>query len=308
MMTRLILAASAALACSTMAMAQAPLSNGNLDALDTDWFTPRPAGYRLYNSTQYRRTDDGGIPAAVTRNGSLGSVLLPGALGAPSAQFTAVHSEEFRVPGVPLSGRNWPEYTFDPANGVPITISCWFNIPATDPVVGGRFGIKVCFLRSGLNFSCYQEVEWLDIDPLATTPPPGTVIVQNVEPPVGSGLTAGPGIHTNGQWVKFERVFNQSQFGAFPTPPTNPARASVFAQRFSVDTNSFGSVWVDDIEFKQVAPCRQDFNGNGSTDVPDIFAFLAAWFAGDLRADFNNNGSTDVPDIFAFLAAWFAGC
>lgn len=28
----------------------------------------------------------------------------------------------------------------------------------------------------------------------------------------------------------------------------------------------------------------------------------------DCRADFDNNGTVGVPDIFAFLAAWFAGC
>ncbi len=54
--------------------------------------------------------------------------------------------------------------------------------------------------------------------------------------------------------------------------------------------------------------CRADFDNNGTLAVPDIFAFLSAWFGGDLRADFNNSGGNDVPDIFAFLSAWFAGC
>jgi hypothetical protein len=42
--------------------------------------------------------------------------------------------------------------------------------------------------------------------------------------------------------------------------------------------------------------------------VPDIFAFLAAWFAQDSSADFNGDTAVTVPDIFAFLSAWFAGC
>jgi hypothetical protein len=54
--------------------------------------------------------------------------------------------------------------------------------------------------------------------------------------------------------------------------------------------------------------CAADFDNNGSVQVPDIFAFLAAWFAQAPAADFDNNGSVQVPDIFAFLAAWFAGC
>jgi len=54
--------------------------------------------------------------------------------------------------------------------------------------------------------------------------------------------------------------------------------------------------------------CTADFDCSGTRDVSDIFAFLAAWFAGDFRTDFNGMNGVDVGDIFAFLAAWFAGC
>ncbi|MBY0260900.1 MAG: hypothetical protein K2Q20_01050, partial [Phycisphaerales bacterium] len=54
--------------------------------------------------------------------------------------------------------------------------------------------------------------------------------------------------------------------------------------------------------------CPADFDSSGVRDVADIFAFLSAWFAGDLRADFDRSGTRDVGDIFAFLSAWFAGC
>lgn len=54
--------------------------------------------------------------------------------------------------------------------------------------------------------------------------------------------------------------------------------------------------------------CLADFDGNGTPGVPDIFAFLSAWFAGDSAADVDANGTVAVPDIFAFLSAWFAGC
>ena len=64
------------------------------------------------------------------------------------------------------------------------------------------------------------------------------------------------------------------------------------------------------ISFDSVPPgaCPADFDGNGTVGVPDIFAFLAAWFAQGEGADFNGDGVVGVPDIFAFLAAWFAGC
>jgi hypothetical protein len=55
--------------------------------------------------------------------------------------------------------------------------------------------------------------------------------------------------------------------------------------------------------------CRADFNQDTDVAVPDIFAFLSAWFAGDASANFDGEGSSPtVPDIFAFLSAWFAGC
>ena len=54
------------------------------------------------------------------------------------------------------------------------------------------------------------------------------------------------------------------------------------------------------------SPLSLDVNGDLVINVSDIFAFLAAWFAGD--ADFDRSGTTGVPDIFAYLTAWFAGC
>ncbi len=52
-----------------------------------------------------------------------------------------------------------------------------------------------------------------------------------------------------------------------------------------------------------------DFDFDGRRGVPDLFAFLSLWFAGDQRANFDQDGpSPTVPDIFAFLASWFAGC
>ncbi len=54
--------------------------------------------------------------------------------------------------------------------------------------------------------------------------------------------------------------------------------------------------------------CPADFNRDGGANVPDIFAFLSAWFAQGPGADFDADGTVAVPDIFSFLSAWFAGC
>ncbi len=57
-----------------------------------------------------------------------------------------------------------------------------------------------------------------------------------------------------------------------------------------------------------VPPCAADFDrSGGAPGVPDIFAFLAAWFAGDPRADLDGGGIA-VTDLFAFLSMWFAPC
>ena len=54
--------------------------------------------------------------------------------------------------------------------------------------------------------------------------------------------------------------------------------------------------------------CEADFNLDGVHNVPDIFAFLTAWFALDVSADVDGVAGVDVPDIFYFLDRWFAGC
>jgi hypothetical protein len=58
--------------------------------------------------------------------------------------------------------------------------------------------------------------------------------------------------------------------------------------------------------------CPCDFNQSGALEVQDIFDFLNAWFAGDIRTDFNHSGDLQVQDIFDYLGCWFqptgAGC
>lgn len=54
--------------------------------------------------------------------------------------------------------------------------------------------------------------------------------------------------------------------------------------------------------------CPGDFDRNGIRNVTDIFAFLAAWFAGNPEADLDGVEGLGVPDIFAFLASWFGSC
>lgn len=73
------------------------------------------------------------------------------------------------------------------------------------------------------------------------------------------------------------------------------------------DLNGDGVIDDDDLALL-APPCIADFDGDGTRAVPDIFAYLSAWFALDPRADIDGQPGIGVPDIFAFLSLWFAGC
>jgi hypothetical protein len=245
-------------------------------------------------------------------------------MGRAAGEFEAVHAEEPIDYSNVLSPRNWPQYTYNQTTAPPLKLSCWFMIPASDPLVNSRFGMKLGLIRNGTadngqpDLSHFADPEWLLVDPTAATAFPGCTIVQDVA--VGDGSTA-PGIHTNGQWVKFEQTYSLSSAGSVQNPPTSPAAATIMALRYDIFTHfnpdtgapicpcpyAQGTVWVDDLAFSQGSACPADFNGNGTLEVQDIFDFLNAWFAGNANADFNGGGLA-VQDIFDFLNAWFSGC
>lgn len=64
----------------------------------------------------------------------------------------------------------------------------------------------------------------------------------------------------------------------------------------------------DAISMTYTGSCAADFDHDGAAAVPDIFAYLGAWFAQDIRADMDGVPGVAVPDIFYFLSVWFAGC
>jgi hypothetical protein len=68
-----------------------------------------------------------------------------------------------------------------------------------------------------------------------------------------------------------------------------------------------------------VAPCRADFDQNGSRNIDDIFIFLNAWFNGcngtqsgspcfGRNTDVDGVNGVNIDDIFIFINIWFAGC
>jgi len=75
----------------------------------------------------------------------------------------------------------------------------------------------------------------------------------------------------------------------------------------SGELRTFGDVNCAE-DYQPPAHCVGDFDNSGTIGQEDLFAFLRAWFAGDIGADVNNSGTVTAQDLFDFLHAWFAGC
>lgn len=115
---------------------------------------------------------------------------------------------------------------------------------------------------------------------------------------VGPG---GPG--TSGGWM-----YHEARVADF-VPLTATVRVRFVAS--DIGSTSTVEAAIDDVALYWIEcddTCAADFDGSGSADVPDIFAFLAAWFAGLPAAEFDGAEGISVPDIFAYLSIWFAGC
>ncbi len=120
-----------------------------------------------------------------------------------------------------------------------------------------------------------------------------------------SSLQTIPATGSTNAWVRYEFNLN----GVIE--PTNQMKL-----RFVADDAGSGSVLeaaVDEIRVALRAceaepDCVADFDDSGDVEVPDIFAYLSAWFANDDAADIDGTPGVAVPDIFAFLSLWFAGC
>lgn len=69
------------------------------------------------------------------------------------------------------------------------------------------------------------------------------------------------------------------------------------------DVNGDGAINAAD----RALVCPADADCNGLIQVPDIFTFLANWFAGRPSGDFDGANGIQVTDIFTFLGTWFQG-
>jgi hypothetical protein len=259
-----------------------------------------PRGWNRFNSARYRSVGDGLTPPLTAAHSGTACVDETVISVGPS-DFVGWSSDALVDPKDVFSRRNNPGYIFDPPDGEDLTVSGWFMIPAADPIVRHRAGIKLEFRRT-VNNSVYEGFEWLDIDPANPTLVDGLVLVQTA---------TGPGVHTNGKWVFMERVFEQSRFGDWPKPPENPnARVSILPLRFGQPfaAGARGTIFWDDIGFSRGDSCPADFDGDGFVTGIDYDLYVAAFEAGEMSADFDGDGFITGIDFDLYVSAFEAGC
>lgn len=90
-----------------------------------------------------------------------------------------------------------------------------------------------------------------------------------------------------------------------------PGRDSDGSGQFNDSGTVLYRVWFTDRSeglFTAKVTCAADFDGSGVVGVPDIFAYLSAWFSLEASAEWDGNEGIDSGDLFAYLARWFAGC
>jgi hypothetical protein len=111
-----------------------------------------------------------------------------------------------------------------------------------------------------------------------------------------ASVVAGPG-PLSYQWLSGDIV------SGVPIAGANASSLTVSPGSYvCVIQNACGSV-VSTLIY--AGHCYTDFDCNDHVEVADIFAFLRAWFAGDLRADSLNDGVLTIGDIYHFIGRFF---
>ena len=202
---------------------------------------------------------------------------------------------------------------YDPAyeyGAGPLIVSGWYAIPADDPIVNAKAGLKLEFRRE--NWSIYLSFETLDIQG-----------------------------HTDGNWVYLEMVITQEDFDFYhdlwggPWPPF-PVGVSVLPIRFLTDEfdvdDQSGTIFWDDMRVVQLPTCAADLTGSsnpnspdygvpdGVVDADDFFFYIDLFKNRDPRADLTGsadprdktygvcNDVIDANDFFFYLTQFREGC
>lgn len=164
--------------------------------------------------------------------------------------------------------------------GTSNTVNALAVLSSGDVIVGGAFGQaggvmsnRIARLSPGAN------------EPSITTQPLPVVTAASASAIFYVGVVAGVGTTPVYQWRKGGVAINVGTNPTAATPVltlTNVQAADLGSYTCFV-TNACGGTGLlssaATLSFV-VDPCPADFDGNGEIAVPDVFAFLAAWFAG----------------------------
>ena len=263
---RAFLAMLAAAAC-TQASAQCPdnrVDNPSFEEIDPA-NSSLPRGWGLFNTARLRTSSDGILPF-FARTGD-NSIEFPS-----GTDFSGVTTD---VLNPQTHEFNNPLYEWQ---GGDVTVSGWYLIPASDPLVGAASGIKLEFRRE--NLSIFTSFEVLNI----------------------SG-------DTNGEWVEFSFTVTDEDLLPFEMFPPFPVKVTVLPLRFG-SAASTGTIFWDDICLVQQAdePCLADTNNDGMVTPGDFGAWVAAFNASAPECDQNGDGMCTAADFGAWVANYNAGC
>ncbi len=202
---------------------------------------------------------------------------------------------------------------YDPAyqyGGGPVVVSGWYAIPANDPIVNAKAGLKLEFRRE--NWSIYLSFETLEIQG-----------------------------HTDGIWTYLEMTITQADFDFYhdlwdgPWPPF-PVSVSVLPIRFLSDefdvNDQSGTIFWDDLRVVQLPECGADMTGasdpnspdygvpDGVVDADDFFFYIDLFKNRLPQADLTGSadpqdvtygvcdGVIDANDFFFYLTLFSDGC
>lgn len=122
----------------------------------------------------------------------------------------------------------------------------------------------------------------------------------------GDGMVSSP----DGQYI-CNRI--QSLDGVPDRDVDAAVNGSVVLPDFGVsfhraDVNADGRIDIADLRLVGGAPCPADFDLSGSISLDDLFIYLKAWFAGELRCDVDPSPGISLDDLFVYVDLWFGGC
>lgn len=266
-------------------------------AVGANFYDLEIRGSRLYASVEYQvQSFDISNPA----------LPVPGAAISPSGSFLHVAAfYEIAVSGsdVFLMFRN------DVAPFEVGLISFDFSDPAnpaqTGHLIDPLLGARDLYVDGSLAYLENETLTTLDI----SNPASPTIVAALADPlPLG-----GPDIDIRDGMLYYgltacdlSNPLAPSYLGGYDLPTIHRS-TRIGDDGHAYAAASEGGIFVVDMT-DCPPPCPADLTGDGTLNLDDVDAFIAAYLGGDPAADLDANGSVNLDDLDAFIASFLAGC